>query len=122
MVTDYGMADSKEGKELGRVRYSKNPANPHAHSSISPDTQKLIDREVVSLTTEAETLARDTLDKYNKEFENLAQALLKYETLDNEEIDLAMAGKPIGRPDPTATKTQKKTSAPKKGPKGPQPG
>jgi len=42
--------------------------------------------------------ARQILEKYMDQLHNLAAALMEYETLEEDEIDLAMAGKKIHRP------------------------
>jgi cell division protease FtsH len=51
------------------------------------------------LIDEAYDTAKSILTEKNDEFERLAQGLIEYETLTNEEIGLIIAGKPLNRDD-----------------------
>ena len=96
MVCDWGMnkdlgplalgndeAEIFLGKDLARVR-------PH-----SEHTAQAIDREIRDLIIEAETRARETLEANRQQLDDLADALLEYEVLDDVEIDRVLAGEPV---------------------------
>lgn len=86
MVLSYGMS-----KNLGfRVISSHED-----YRSISNATKTLIDEEIRSITDAAYERAGEILKKYKAEHLRLASALVKYETLDAEEIDAVVHGKPI---------------------------
>ncbi|GJM48836.1 ATP-dependent zinc metalloprotease FtsH [Weissella soli] len=86
MVTEYGMSDKlgmvqlEGGGQpfLGR-QYGESPA-------YSDQTAHLIDEEVRRLTTEGHQKAHDIIVEYADKHEAIAQALLKYETLDEKQI------------------------------------
>ena len=101
MVTEYGFSN-----ELGPLRYSDNEEEIFlGHSvarskSVSDETAALIDKEVRRLIEDAETTARRVLTEKGGDLENLATALLEYETLSGSEVDALLKGEPIFRPDP----------------------
>lgn len=68
----------------------------------SPETQAAIDQEVRRLCQTAYGNARAILTKHRAQLENLAAALLEYETLTNDDIQKVMKGeklkKEIGGP------------------------
>ena len=84
MVTEYGMSE-----KLGPVQYEGNHAMFGAQSpqkSISEQTAYEIDEEVRSLLNEARNKAAE-INQSNRETHKLiAEALLKYETLDSTQI------------------------------------
>ena len=102
MVCDWGMNQSLGplslgseddeiflGKEFTRTR------------NFSEQTAQTIDREIRELVIEAERRATEVLEGGRDHLEALAAALLEYEVLDDAEIELIMAGKPLPR-DPVA--------------------
>ena len=101
MICDWGMnkelgplsfgSDGEEvflGKEFGRPR------------NFSEQTARAIDREIRDLVLAAEQTAADLLNENEDKLCALAQALLKYEVLDDGEIDLIIAGETLTRPLP----------------------
>jgi cell division protease FtsH len=94
MVTKWGFSD-----ELGTIKYGEDEGSPFLGRSAtnpaqirSDQTSKLIDSEVKAIIDScykrAENLLKENLDKLNV----MADALLKYETIDAPQIDDIMAG------------------------------
>ncbi|XP_061661177.1 ATP-dependent zinc metalloprotease YME1L1-like isoform X1 [Syngnathoides biaculeatus] len=83
MVTRFGMSD-----KLGVMTYGD-------VSKQSPETQAAIEQEVRLLLRDSYERAKNLLQMYKKEHEKLADALLRYETLDAKEIQMVLEGKPL---------------------------
>ena len=84
MVTEYGMSE-----KLGPVQYEGNHAMFGAQSpqkSISEQTAYEIDEEVRSLLNEARNKAAEIIQSNRETHKLIAEALLKYETLDSTQI------------------------------------
>ena len=84
MVTEYGMSE-----KLGPVQYEGNHAMFGAQSpqkSISEQTAYEIDEEVRSLLNEARNKAAEIIQANRETHKLIAEALLKYETLDSAQI------------------------------------
>ena len=84
MVTEYGMSD-----KLGPVQYEGNHAMFGAASpqkTISEQTAYEIDEEVRNLLNEARNKAADIIQSNRETHKLIAEALLKYETLDSTQI------------------------------------
>lgn len=84
MVTEYGMSE-----KLGPVQYEGNHAMFGAQSpqkSISEQTAYEIDEEVRSLLNEARNKAAEIIQVNRETHKLIAEALLKYETLDSTQI------------------------------------
>ena len=84
MVTEYGMSE-----KLGPVQYEGNHAMFGAQSpqkSISEQTAYEIDEEVRSLLNEARNKAAEIIQANRETHKLIAEALLKYETLDSNQI------------------------------------
>ena len=84
MVTEYGMSE-----KLGPVQYEGNHAMFGAQSpqkSISERTAYEIDEEVRSLLNEARNKAAEIIQSNRETHKLIAEALLKYETLDSTQI------------------------------------
>ncbi|HHD9234068.1 TPA: ATP-dependent zinc metalloprotease FtsH [Streptococcus pneumoniae] len=84
MVTEYGMSE-----KLGPVQYEGNHAMLGAQSpqkSISEQTAYEIDEEVRSLLNEARNKAAEIIQSNRETHKLIAEALLKYETLDSTQI------------------------------------
>lgn len=98
MVMEWGMSE-----KLGRVRYQSNEQEVFlGHSvaqsvNISPETAQLIDEEVRKLIEDGEATARRILSEKKTEWENVAKALLEFETLTGDEILGIMKGEKIIR-------------------------
>ncbi|MBN8648686.1 MAG: ATP-dependent zinc metalloprotease FtsH [Caulobacterales bacterium] len=98
MVMEWGMSE-----KLGRVRYQSNEQEVFlGHSvaqsvNISPETAQLIDEEVRKLIEDGEATARRILSENKTEWENVAKALLEFETLTGDEILGIMRGEKVIR-------------------------
>ncbi|XP_011305303.1 ATP-dependent zinc metalloprotease YME1L1 isoform X3 [Fopius arisanus] len=82
MVKNYGMSE----KAGFRTQYEEKP-------EYSPSTNEVIDGEVKRLLQESYDRAKNILKTHAKEHKLLAEALLKYETLDVEDIKAVINGK-----------------------------
>ncbi|KAI8578353.1 hypothetical protein K450DRAFT_247508 [Umbelopsis ramanniana AG] len=87
MVRYYGMSD-----KVGPVEYDDDDMQ-----LLSTQTKLIIEGEIKSLVVNAESRARHILKTHTEELHRLAKALIDYETLSQQEILDAMAGKPISR-------------------------
>ncbi|MFC3932510.1 ATP-dependent zinc metalloprotease FtsH [Streptococcus dentapri] len=85
MVTEYGMSD-----KLGPVQYEGNhamsPGQMAPEKSYSGQTALIIDEEVRDLLNEARNKAADVINANRETHKLIAEALLKYETLDAAQI------------------------------------
>ncbi|MFT3921523.1 MAG: ATP-dependent zinc metalloprotease FtsH [Myxococcales bacterium] len=97
MVTEWGMSD-----KLGPMAYGEREDNPMLpfgpgvrHQDYSEMTAQEIDAEVRRIITEqyarAKGLCKENMDKLDA----IAEALLERETLDSEELDALMDGRPM---------------------------
>jgi cell division protease FtsH len=99
MVTEWGMSE-----RLGFVYYGEEPLPSGTLRSLagiperSPATAQLIDDEVRRIIDEAFTDTRRLIEANRDKLEAVAQALLRYETLDGEEIRRLLAGESIDKP------------------------
>ncbi|MBU0639789.1 MAG: ATP-dependent zinc metalloprotease FtsH [Planctomycetes bacterium] len=99
MITDWGMSE-----RLGFVYYGDAAASARAPAefSLSKDfsdkTAEAIDAEVKRIIDEAYADTRRIIEGNREKLEAVAQALLKYETLDGEEIRRLIAGETLDRP------------------------
>lgn len=82
MVTQYGMSEA-----VGPVTI-----NDPDWETLSPDTRTLIDTEVKRLLDESLARAKVLLATHRGQLDRLAAALLDYETLTREEIELVVTG------------------------------
>jgi len=90
MVTKWGFSDN-----MGPLAYVESRDN---HKVISEDTAKQIDEEIRGLITRnydrAEKMLTDNIDKLHV----MADLLMKYETIDSDQIDAIMEGREPGAP------------------------
>lgn len=99
MVTRYGMSDS-----MGVMVYAENEGDPFLGRSltrtshISEETMRAVDNEIRRILEEQYTTARQLIEDNADKVEAMAQALLKWETIDADQIDDIMAGKPPREP------------------------
>lgn len=94
MVTKWGLSE-----RLGPLTYSEDDGEVFLgrsvtrHKNISGETANIIDEEIRSIIDRnylrAERLLRDNMEKLHA----MADALIKYETIDSEQIDDIMAGR-----------------------------
>ncbi len=95
MVMRYGMSD-----ELGPMVYAENEGEVFLGRSItkqvnmSEATMQKVDREVRRIIDEQYATARKLIEDNQDKMHAMAKALLDWETIDSEQIDDIMAGKP----------------------------
>jgi cell division protease FtsH len=112
MVTQLGYSD-----ELGTVAYGDNQEEVFlGHSvsrtqNVSEATAQKIDAEVKRLINQGYLDAKKILTKHRKDLENLAQALLEFETLTGEEIKNLLKGIQPTRDDDTPSNGTKAESS-----------
>jgi len=105
MVTEWGMSD-----ELGPMVYSENEGEVFlgrsvtTHQAISDETMEKVDKEIRRIIDQQYTLARKLLEDNRDKVEAMTKALLEWETIDAEQIDDIMAGRPPRAPKPVASK------------------
>jgi cell division protease FtsH len=116
MVTRYGMSD-----ELGPMVYGENDGEIFlgrqvtTHKNVSEATMQKVDAEIRRIIDEQYMLARKLIEQSRDKVEIMAKALLEWETLDSEQVNDIMAGRPPRPPKPAAGATP---SAPSDGAAG----
>ena len=94
MVTRYGMSD------LGPMVYGENEGEVFlgrsvtTHKALSEATMQKVDTEIRRIIDEQYALAKRLLEENRDKVEAMTQALLEWETIDAEQINDIMAGKP----------------------------
>ncbi len=95
MVLEYGMSERLGFQALGQ----DHQAQPWEQGDrFSDETARIIDQEIKLIIDRAYAQAREMLEAHREQFENLAKALLKYETLTRAEVEQILAGKMLDRP------------------------
>jgi cell division protease FtsH len=101
MVTRYGMSDS-----LGTMVYvdteQQGMFGPNSSKSVSELTQQKVDAEIRSLIDSQYALARSILESHKDKVEAMVTALMDWETIDAEQINDIMDGRPPRAPKPVA--------------------
>jgi cell division protease FtsH len=106
MVTQFGMSDA-----VGPIAVGDREAEIFLgrevvqRREISERTAELVDTELKRVLGEAFERARQILTDNRKELDLLAHALLERETLDREEVEMVVAGKPLPPVPPAAAPT-----------------
>ncbi|MBE2295741.1 MAG: ATP-dependent zinc metalloprotease FtsH [Phycisphaerales bacterium] len=113
MVTRWGLSD-----RLGPLTYSEDDGEVFLgrsvtrHKNVSDETAHVIDEEIRLIIDQnyrrAEQILRDNLGKLHA----MAEALIKYETIDSEQIDDIMAGRPPREPADSNTGTEPPAAGP----------
>jgi len=99
MVTKWGLSE-----KLGPVVYSEDEGEVFLgrsvtqHKSVSDETNHVIDGEIRLIIDKSYKVAKNILTEHRDKLEAMAEALLKYETIDRGQIDKIMEGKPPGPP------------------------
>lgn len=95
MVTKWGLSEKlgplMYAEEEGEVFLGRSAASQHA--SVSGETAKLIDSEVRCIIDQCYATAKQLLTDNRDKLDAMAEALMKYETIDAEQIDDIMAGR-----------------------------
>jgi cell division protease FtsH len=104
MVTRYGMSD------LGVMVYGENDGEVFLgrsvtqHKNVSEATMQKVDAEIRRIIDEQYALARKLLEENRDKVEVMAKTLIEWETIDAEQIDDIMEGKPPRPPKPSQSK------------------
>jgi cell division protease FtsH len=117
MVTRYGMSDV-----LGPMVYGENEGEVFLGRSItrtvnmSEDTMRKVDGEIRKIIDTQYAVARKLIEDNRDKVEAMASALLELETIDADQIDDIMAGRPPRPPKPTQSSPGPSTPGPTPGP------
>lgn len=87
MVKDWGMSE-----KVG-LRTTNSDSSKFNETILSPNATELIDSEIKRILSDSYERAKAILKTHAKEHKALAEALLKYETLDAEDIKAIMTDK-----------------------------
>ncbi|HLY96255.1 MAG TPA: ATP-dependent zinc metalloprotease FtsH [Sideroxyarcus sp.] len=102
MVTQWGMSEA-----LGTMVYAENEGEVFlgrsvtTHKNISEATMQKVDAEIRRIIDEQYALARRLIEANRDKMEAMAKALLEWETIDTEQIEDIMTGKPPRPPKPS---------------------
>jgi cell division protease FtsH len=102
MVTQWGMSEA-----LGTMVYGENEGEVFlgrsvtTHKNISETTMQKVDAEIRRILDEQYALARKLIEDNRDKMEAMTQALLEWETIDADQIDDIMSGKPPRAPKPS---------------------
>jgi cell division protease FtsH len=94
MVTEYGMSE-----RLGFRTFADDEGRQpwEQANSMSDDTAEVIDAEMKRIIDETYAQASELLEAHRDQVVRLAEALLKYETLTAEEVDVIMKGNTLDK-------------------------
>ena len=121
MVTQWGMSDA-----LGPMVYGENDGEVFlgrsvtTHKNVSEATMQKVDEEIRRIIDQQYALARGLIEANKDKIEAMTKALLEWETLDSDQLNDIMAGKPprapsqpkvTPQPPPDATPTAPATPA-----------
>ncbi|MGB3742524.1 MAG: ATP-dependent zinc metalloprotease FtsH [Castellaniella sp.] len=104
IVTRYGMTDS-----LGPVVYAENEGEVFLGRSVtktthvSESTMQKVDAEIRSIIDEQYQVARNLIESNQDKMHAMAKALLEWETIDAEQINDIMEGRPPRAPHPPSS-------------------
>ena len=100
MVTKWGLSE-----KLGPLQYAEDDdagflgrGGSGAAANVSGETAKLIDLEIREIIDSCYAKAKQLLEDNRDKLDVMAQALMKYETIDSDQIDDIMAGREVREP------------------------
>ena len=99
MILTWGMSD-----ELGLISYGPDSSLKDmiyimpGEKEYSEKTAEAIDGEIKKITDEAYKKARDLIEANKDKLERIAKALLKYETLDADDVEVILKGGRLDKP------------------------
>jgi cell division protease FtsH len=102
MVTEWGMSEA-----LGPMVYGENDGEVFlgrsitTHKNVSEATMQRVDAEIRRIIDQQYALARRLLEENRDKVETMAKALLEWETIDSDQINDIMGGRPPRPPKPT---------------------
>jgi cell division protease FtsH len=106
MVTQWGMSDA-----LGPMVYGENDGEVFlgrsitTHKNVSEVTLQKVDQEIRRIIDEQYALARRLIEENRDKVEIMTKSLLEWETLDSDQLNDIMEGKPPRPPKPTQSGT-----------------
>ena len=102
MVTEWGMSDAMGpmvyGENEGEVFLGRSVTN---HQSVSEATMHQVDTEIRRIIDQQYALARKLIEDNRDKVEIMTKALLEWETIDAEQIEDIMCGRPPRPPKPS---------------------
>ncbi len=113
MVTRWGMSS-----ELGPMVYGENEGEVFlgrsvtVHKNVSETTMQKVDTEIRRIVDQQYALARKIIEDNRDKVEVMAKSLLEWETLDADQINDIMEGRPPRPPKPAQSSSQPKDSGP----------
>jgi cell division protease FtsH len=113
MVTEWGMSDS-----LGPMVYGENEGEVFlgrsitTHKNVSEATMQKVDAEIRRIVDDQYRLARRLLDENRDKVEAMAKALLEWETIDAEQVNDIMSGRPPRPPKPASAPSSPPPASP----------
>jgi cell division protease FtsH len=116
MVTKWGLSE-----KLGPLTYSEDEGEVflgHSvtqHKNVSDETAHIIDEEIRSVIDTNYERARKILTDHNDKLHMMAEALIKYETIDSHQIDDIMSGRPPRPPSDWSGPPEPKRQPPEAG-------
>lgn len=111
MVMRFGMSD-----KMGVMVYAENEGEVFLGRAvtktthISEKTMQAVDTEIRRILEEQYGVARKLIEEHRDKIEKMASALLKWETLDAEQLDDIMAGKDPREPKPPEAQDTRKSA------------
>ncbi|MBI3938716.1 MAG: ATP-dependent metallopeptidase FtsH/Yme1/Tma family protein [Betaproteobacteria bacterium] len=111
MVTRWGMSET-----MGPMVYGENEGEVFlgrsitTHKNVSEATMQKVDAEIRRIVDQQYALARGLIEENRDKVETMAKLLLEWETLDSEQIDDIMAGRPPRPPKPVQAPAPSKDS------------
>lgn len=103
MVTQWGMSDNLGpmvyGEEEGEIFLGRQVTT---HRNVSEATMQKVDAEIRRIIDQQYALARRLIEENSDKIEAMTRALLEWETLDADQLDDIMAGRPPRAPKPTS--------------------
>jgi cell division protease FtsH len=104
MVTQWGMSDTLGpmvyGEEEGEIFLGRQVTT---HRNVSEATMQKVDAEIRRIIDQQYSLARRLIEENNDKVEAMTKALLEWETIDADQVNDIMAGRPPRPPKPVAT-------------------
>jgi cell division protease FtsH len=103
MVTEWGMSDT-----LGPMVYGENEGEVFlgrsitTHKNLSEATMQKVDLEIRAIIDQQYGLARRLIEENRDKVDTMAKALLEWETLDADQVNDIMAGRPPRPPKPAS--------------------
>jgi len=98
MVCEWGMSEQIGPIRFGSDNHAPWPIDVSGSKSYSDKTAEMIDNEISNLVKQAYNDAKKIVQENREKLDLLAQALLKYETLEADEVKRIIAGQPIQKP------------------------